>query len=91
MGNVTIRDLRQKWPDVEKRLETEGVLVVTRDGKAVATLTRSARIDREPPQTTTAEAHMKKLRAISGHKPASIVDDALADARADRFSRGRVR
>ena len=39
MEPVTIRDLRQNWPEVEKRLATEGELTVTRDGTAVALLT----------------------------------------------------
>lgn len=35
---LTIRDIRLHWPDAERRLRTEGELVVTRDGRPVARL-----------------------------------------------------
>ena len=38
METVTIRELRQNWPAVEKRLAAVGELAVTRDGAAVALL-----------------------------------------------------
>ena len=46
MESVTLCDLLQNWPEVEKRLATEGELTVTRDGMAVALLTspRPARV-----------------------------------------------
>ncbi|MGI8423013.1 MAG: type II toxin-antitoxin system Phd/YefM family antitoxin [Chloroflexota bacterium] len=40
MKSITIRDLRQRWPEAERALETETELVVTRDGKPVAKLVR---------------------------------------------------
>ena len=36
MDTVTVRELRQSWPAVEKRLTAAGELVVTRDGEPVA-------------------------------------------------------
>ena len=38
MKTITIRDLRQRWPDAEKALATEAEIVITRDGKPVARL-----------------------------------------------------
>jgi antitoxin (DNA-binding transcriptional repressor) of toxin-antitoxin stability system len=38
MKSLTIRDLRQRWPEAEKALEMEGEIVITRDGKPVAKL-----------------------------------------------------
>lgn len=40
MKAITIRELRQRWPEAEKALETESELVVTRDGQPVAKLVR---------------------------------------------------
>ncbi|MEX1115646.1 MAG: hypothetical protein WEB53_10385 [Akkermansiaceae bacterium] len=35
---MTVRDVRQKWPEAERRLAEEGEIVITRDGKPVARL-----------------------------------------------------
>ena len=40
MKRISVRDLRQKWPEAERALNTESELVITRDGKPVARLTR---------------------------------------------------
>ena len=36
MKTMTVRDVRQRWPEAEKALEHEPEIVVTRDGKPVA-------------------------------------------------------
>lgn len=43
MNTITVRDLRQRWPDAERRLETERELIITRDGQPIARLVRLAR------------------------------------------------
>lgn len=35
---MTVRDVRQKWPEAERSLADEGEIVITRDGKPVARL-----------------------------------------------------
>ncbi len=40
MKTITIRDLRQRWPEAEALLETENEIHVTRDSKPVARLVR---------------------------------------------------
>jgi antitoxin (DNA-binding transcriptional repressor) of toxin-antitoxin stability system len=40
MNTITIRDLRQRWPAAERRLETEHELIITRDGQPIARLVR---------------------------------------------------
>ncbi|HIG31715.1 MAG TPA: type II toxin-antitoxin system Phd/YefM family antitoxin [Verrucomicrobiales bacterium] len=40
MKTITIRDLRQRWPEAEALLETENEILVTRDSKPVARLVR---------------------------------------------------
>ena len=39
MKRISVRDLRQKWPEAERALKIESELVITRDGKPVARLT----------------------------------------------------
>ena len=38
MKTITMRDVRQRWPEAERSLAEEGEIVITRDGKAVARL-----------------------------------------------------
>jgi antitoxin (DNA-binding transcriptional repressor) of toxin-antitoxin stability system len=40
MKTISVRDLRQRWPEAERALNMESELVITRDGKPVARLTR---------------------------------------------------
>ena len=40
MKSITIRDLRQRWPEAESLLKTEKEILVTRDSKPVARLVR---------------------------------------------------
>jgi antitoxin (DNA-binding transcriptional repressor) of toxin-antitoxin stability system len=39
MKTISVRDLRQKWPEAERALKIESEIVITRDGKPVARLT----------------------------------------------------
>ena len=36
MKTITIRDLRQRWPDAEAALKVEDEILITRDAKPVA-------------------------------------------------------
>ena len=86
METVTIRELRQNWPAVEKRLAAVGELTITRDGAAVALLA--------PPRPATAKrsvkrfapaTHAKLIRKIWGsEKPAFSTHQSLAEERAER-------
>jgi len=40
MKTISIRDLRQRWPEAEALLQTEREIVITRDAKPVAKLVR---------------------------------------------------
>jgi antitoxin (DNA-binding transcriptional repressor) of toxin-antitoxin stability system len=93
METVTIRELRQNWPAVEKRLAAVGELAVTRDGAAVALLT--------PPRPAAAKrsakrfepvAHARLIRKIwEGKKTAFNTDQSLAEERAERALGGGSR
>lgn len=40
MKTITIRDLRQRWPEAEAALKVEDEILITRDSKPVAKLVR---------------------------------------------------
>ena len=40
MNTITVRDLRQRGPAAQRRLETEHELIITRDGQPIARLVR---------------------------------------------------
>lgn len=84
MKCVTIRDLRQRWPETEKTLALEQELLITRDGKPVARLVRIL----EPairPKRWEPKQHLRWLRRTWGNKTFQSVDAALARDRADRW------
>jgi antitoxin (DNA-binding transcriptional repressor) of toxin-antitoxin stability system len=42
MKTISVRDLRQRWPEAEALLQVEEEIVITRDGRPVAKLVRIA-------------------------------------------------
>jgi antitoxin (DNA-binding transcriptional repressor) of toxin-antitoxin stability system len=86
MKTVTIRDLRQRWPETEKTLQSENELIITRDGKPIAKLVRV-----QVPQARRArwnpDAHKKWLNKLWGGRQVRWVDKYLE---ADRQERSRM-
>jgi antitoxin (DNA-binding transcriptional repressor) of toxin-antitoxin stability system len=82
MKTITIRDLRQRWPEAEKSLAMENEILITRDGEPVAKLVRISSVAKKRPRWD-AEAHGRWQRKVSGGK-LSRSDEALAQSRADR-------
>jgi antitoxin (DNA-binding transcriptional repressor) of toxin-antitoxin stability system len=80
---ITVRDLRQRWPEAEARLRVEKEIVITRDAKPVA---RLVRIDERPKSRKRFDpaAHARWQRKVGGQKVSRWVDRALRDAREDR-------
>jgi antitoxin (DNA-binding transcriptional repressor) of toxin-antitoxin stability system len=83
MKTVTVRDLRQRWPETEKALQTEHEILVTRDSKPVAKLVRyvapaKRRIRFDP------ESHGKWQRKMSGGRITRWVDEGLLAERDER-------
>ena len=88
MKTITIRDLRQRWPEAEAALKVQDEILITRDSKPVAKLVRVSTAPPERPRWNV-EEHARWQRKISGGK-VSRSDAALAAERADRiFSRKR--
>jgi antitoxin (DNA-binding transcriptional repressor) of toxin-antitoxin stability system len=88
METVTIRELRQNWPAVEKRLAVAGGLTVTRDGTAVAELSpprRPAAVKPRRPKRFNAAEHMKWLKKFWGkRRPPFTSEQLIAEGRAER-------
>jgi antitoxin (DNA-binding transcriptional repressor) of toxin-antitoxin stability system len=85
MESVTIRELRQNWPAVEKRLAAIGELTVTRDGAAVALLAPPRPAAKRSAKRFEPAAHARLIRKIWGtEKPSFTTDQSLAEERAER-------
>lgn len=88
MNTITVREIRQRWPLVEKRLAAEGELTVTRDSRPVAKLSvlRPAKLPRR--NRFTPELHARWMREIWGnHSPRIDSGKILEELRRDRFGR----
>ena len=86
MKTITIRDLRQRWPEAEAALQIEGEITITRDSKPVAKLVRIT-APRKSRKRWDAEAHLRWLKKVWGNRVMPSSDDALARARADRWEK----
>jgi antitoxin (DNA-binding transcriptional repressor) of toxin-antitoxin stability system len=89
MKTITVRDVRQRWPQAEALLQVEGEIIITRDAKPVAKLVRMAERPRARRRFDPV-AHAKWQRRMAGGKVSRWVDHALDEARQDRDrTRGR--
>jgi antitoxin (DNA-binding transcriptional repressor) of toxin-antitoxin stability system len=83
MKTITIRDLRQRWPETEAALQVEDEILITRDSKPVAKLVRFI-----PPKTKRKHwkvaEHKRWIKKVYGNKVFPSSDAELAAARADR-------
>ena len=64
---ISVRDLRQRWPEARARLQREGEIFITRDAKPVAKLVR---IDERPKPRRRFDpaAHARWQRTIAAGK-----------------------
>lgn len=83
MKTITIRDLRQRWPEAEAALKIEDEILITRDSRPVAKLVRV--VPQKPKRKRwDPEKHAARIRDIFGNKVFPSIDKELAEARADR-------
>ena len=74
MKTMTVRDIRQRWPEAEKALALDGEVVVTRDSKPIARIIPFV----APPakkgtvKRFAAATHMRWLKRISKDDPPSL-------------------
>jgi antitoxin (DNA-binding transcriptional repressor) of toxin-antitoxin stability system len=85
MKIVTIRDLRQRWRETKKALQTEQEILVTRDSKPVARLIRYVEPVKKRKRFDPA-AHGEWQRKMSGGKITRWVDQWLLRERDERNS-----
>jgi antitoxin (DNA-binding transcriptional repressor) of toxin-antitoxin stability system len=83
MKTMTIRDLRQRWPEAEAALLVEEEIFIARDAKPVAKLVRVTEPKVRRKRWTAAE-HQKWIKKVYGSQVFPGSDEALAAARADR-------
>jgi len=83
MKTVTVRDLRQRWPETEKALEREHEIIITRDSKPVAKLVRYAGPVKSRERFDPV-SHGKWQRKMSGGKLTRWVDEGLLKERNER-------
>jgi antitoxin (DNA-binding transcriptional repressor) of toxin-antitoxin stability system len=83
MKTVTVRDLRQRWPETERALQVEREIVVTRDSKPVARLVRYVEPGKPRPRFDPV-SHGKWQRRMSGGRVTRWVDDGLLRERDER-------
>ena len=82
---VTIRDLRQRWPETEKALQIENEIIITRDSKPVAKLIRYVE-PQKPRERFDPVSHGKWQRKMSDGKVVRLVEKYLKADREDRPS-----
>jgi antitoxin (DNA-binding transcriptional repressor) of toxin-antitoxin stability system len=83
MKTVTVRDLRQRWPETEKALQSENEILITRDSKPVARLIRYVE-PKKARKRFDPVAHGKWQRKMSGGKVTRWVDEGLLRERDER-------
>jgi antitoxin (DNA-binding transcriptional repressor) of toxin-antitoxin stability system len=80
---MTIRDLRQRWPQAEAALQEEEEILITRDSKPVAKLVR---ITEEAPRRKRwdPEVHARWQKKVAGGRIMPDSTESLARSRAAR-------
>jgi antitoxin (DNA-binding transcriptional repressor) of toxin-antitoxin stability system len=80
---ISVRALRQRWPEAEALLQVEEEIVITRDARPVAKLVRIA--ERPTPRKRFDPAtHARWQRRVAGGRLSRWVDQVVRDAREDR-------
>ena len=86
MKTITIRDLRQRWPEAEAALKIEDEILITRDSQPVAKLVRVA-VEKPKRRRWDPEEHRRWLKKVYGNKMFHGIDEQLAGARATNDER----
>ncbi len=83
MKTITIRDLRQRWPEMEAALKLENEIIITRDSKPVAKLVRLVQPETRRKHWNLGE-HERWIKKVYGDKVFPGSDEQLSASRADR-------
>jgi antitoxin (DNA-binding transcriptional repressor) of toxin-antitoxin stability system len=74
MKAITVRDLRPRWPEAERRLRTETELLITRDGTPVAKLVRIVPERKRRKDLLDIERLLETYPVLGTHIPPEILD-----------------
>lgn len=86
MKTMSVRDIRQKWPEAERALAEEGEIIVTRDSKPVARILPIGEARPMPQERVDFEALRRwRKRFAEQERAGPTTDEWLAADRADRF------
>jgi antitoxin (DNA-binding transcriptional repressor) of toxin-antitoxin stability system len=80
MKKISVRDLRQKWPEAERALKIESEILITRDGTPVAKLTRVENQPKKRRRFDPAKHGAWQSRQVTG-KTVSWVSEFLMSER----------
>jgi antitoxin (DNA-binding transcriptional repressor) of toxin-antitoxin stability system len=84
MVRMTVREIRLKWPEAEKKLAAAGEIVVTRDSVPVARILPYESRATAPRGRFDPTAHSRWLRAFwKGTRPAPSTDEMLRHDRSE--------
>ena len=83
MKTVSIRDLRQRWPETEKALQVENEILITRDSKPVAKLVRYIEPEK-PRKRFDPVSHLAWQKKMSAGKVVQWVNEELLKERDER-------
>ncbi|MFT4177096.1 MAG: type II toxin-antitoxin system prevent-host-death family antitoxin [Luteolibacter sp.] len=83
MKTMTIRDIRQHWPEAERRLAEEREIIITRDGKPVARLLPVEEVVASAKKFDP-EAHLRWMKETFGDEVLPDSTPWLMEDREDR-------
>ena len=81
---MSVRDVRQRWPEAEHALAIEGEIVVTRDSKPVARIVPFRVQEEKPRPRFDPDAHLRWMKRFWKGRRLPPVDAELARDRQDR-------
>lgn len=78
MISMSIRDLRQRWPEAEAALQLEEEILITRDSKPVAKLVR---VEQSAPKRKRwdPDEHLRWLDKVSRNRKTTLSARLLAE------------
>ena len=85
MKTISVRDLRQRWPDAEKALALEKEILITRDGQPVAKLSQLSVQKKKRQRFDPAEHRRWKEKVFGKGTVVNWVAEFCEKNRAERF------
>jgi antitoxin (DNA-binding transcriptional repressor) of toxin-antitoxin stability system len=77
MARMTVREIRQSWPEAERRLALDGEVIVTRDSRPVARILPYREVGRGRRSRFRADHHLRWLRRFWKGRTAGPSTDEL--------------